>query len=217
VIYEEDKFGNVETGDNTSVVRVALNSGNGRLQGKTTAVVTKGVAAFTNLGDTKAETITLKFSGGSLNAVITNPIKVAPPVSLQPPTILGETPVLTPKVNRKGKVLSGFLLQYSAPMNLASANRASNYQVVSLATKRVKGKNVSVSTRVNVAAKYDPTTRTVKLTFSAGANPLFTRGGQIMILALSPSTGVSSQAGVLLNKNYTHFKIKPNGAGITLG
>ncbi len=66
VIYEEDQFGNLETGDNSTVVTAALDSGTGPLQGTTDATVSGGVATFTNLADNKAETITLKFTSGSL-------------------------------------------------------------------------------------------------------------------------------------------------------
>ena len=66
VVYEEDQFGNLETGDNSTVVTVALGSGSGPLTGTFTATVVGGVATFTNLGDNTAETITLTFSSGNL-------------------------------------------------------------------------------------------------------------------------------------------------------
>ena len=66
VIDEQDQFGNLETGDNSTVVTVALNSGSGPLQGTLTATVSGGVATFTNLSDNKAETITLKLTSGAL-------------------------------------------------------------------------------------------------------------------------------------------------------
>ena len=222
VIYEEDRFGNLETGDNRSVVTVSLNSGSGPLQGTTTATVAKGVATFTNLADSIAETITLRFTSGSLNAAITSPITITPSASLQAPTITGYTVVKTQEYNSKGKpkgkpVFSGFSLQYSAPMNPATAGLTSNYQVVSLSTKRVKGKTVSVATPVNITARYNQSNNTVTLTISGSKNPFSKGGGQITILASSPTTGVSSQTGVLLNPKYTLLSIKPNASGITLG
>ena len=66
VVYEEDQFGNVETGDSTTVVTAALASGSGPLQGTTQVAVAQGVAAFTNLFDDKAETIKLSLTSGSL-------------------------------------------------------------------------------------------------------------------------------------------------------
>jgi hypothetical protein len=62
VVYVEDQYGNLETGDNTTQVTAALNSGTGPLQGTTTVTVSGGVATFTNLSDNKAETISLMFT-----------------------------------------------------------------------------------------------------------------------------------------------------------
>jgi subtilase family serine protease len=78
VIWEEDQFGNVETGDNSTVVTVSLASGVGPLQGTTTETVSAGIATFANLSDNKAETITLKFASGNLQAATSTNIGVAP-------------------------------------------------------------------------------------------------------------------------------------------
>jgi hypothetical protein len=78
VIYEEDQFGNLETGDNSTVVTAALNTGSGPLQGTLTATVSGGVATFTNLADSTAETITLKFTGTGLASATSNSIVVSP-------------------------------------------------------------------------------------------------------------------------------------------
>ncbi len=77
VIYEEDEFGNLETGDNTTVVTASLGSGAGPLQGTITATVTGGVATFTNLADDTAETITLRFASGSLATATSSSIVVS--------------------------------------------------------------------------------------------------------------------------------------------
>ncbi len=77
VIYEEDQYGNLETGDNSTVVTVSLNTGSGPLQGTTTAKVSGGVATFTNLADDTAETISLKFASGSLASATSNSIVVS--------------------------------------------------------------------------------------------------------------------------------------------
>ncbi len=60
MIYEEDQYGNLETGDNSTVVSATLASGDGPLQGTTNVTVSGGVATFTNLGDNMAETISLE-------------------------------------------------------------------------------------------------------------------------------------------------------------
>jgi hypothetical protein len=77
VIYEEDAFGNLETGDNSTQVLASLHSGTGPLQGTTTVIVSGGVATFTNLADNKAQTISLDFTSGSLTKVTSNNITVS--------------------------------------------------------------------------------------------------------------------------------------------
>ncbi len=90
VIYEEDPYGNLETGDNHTVVSASLATGTGPLLGTTMATLSGGIATFTHLADNKAETISLKFVSGQLNT-ISHPIVVtaAPATQLvvttQPP------------------------------------------------------------------------------------------------------------------------------------
>ena len=83
VISIEDRFGNLETGDNSTVVTAALNSGAGPLQGTTTATAVGGVARFTNLADSTAESITLSFTGGGLTPAVSSPVVVSPAVDLR--------------------------------------------------------------------------------------------------------------------------------------
>ena len=78
VIYEEDQFGNVETTDNSTVVTASLATGVGPLAGTLIATVSGGIATFTNLADDAAETITLKFSSGSLATATSGNIVVSP-------------------------------------------------------------------------------------------------------------------------------------------
>src|SRR5262249_18425449 len=82
VVYVEDKWGNLESGDNTTQVTVALQSGAGPLLGTTTITVTGGIAAFGSgvaapLQDNKAESVTLAFSSAGLTGANANPIVVA--------------------------------------------------------------------------------------------------------------------------------------------
>ena len=79
VVYVEDQFGNLETGDNTTQVTAALNTGSGPLRGTTTITVSGGVARFTNLSDTTAETISLLFTSvPALASAVSNNIVVSP-------------------------------------------------------------------------------------------------------------------------------------------
>ena len=77
VVEEEDQYGNVETGDSSTVITAALASGTGPLLGTTAVTLQDGVAAFTNLYDQTAETITLVFSGGKLTSPASDSIAIS--------------------------------------------------------------------------------------------------------------------------------------------
>ena len=85
VVYVEDQFGNIETGDNTTQVTAAsLPMGSGPLQGTTTVTVSDGVATFTDLADNTAETISLQFTSvPALTAATSNNIVVSPAAASQ--------------------------------------------------------------------------------------------------------------------------------------
>jgi streptogramin lyase len=78
VVYEEDQYGNLETGDNSTVVTASLATGAGPLQGTRSIELQSGVAAFSNLSDNLAETIALEFSGGGLSSGPSNSVVVGP-------------------------------------------------------------------------------------------------------------------------------------------
>ena len=85
VIYVEDQYGNLETGDNTTQVTAAsLPLGSGPLQGTTTVTVSGGIATFTNLADDKAETISLQFTSAPvLTSATSSNIVVSPAAASQ--------------------------------------------------------------------------------------------------------------------------------------
>ena len=85
VIYVEDQYGNLETGDNsTQVTAASLPVGSGPLQGTTTVTASGGIATFTNLADDKAETITLHFTSSSgLTAATSSNIVISPAAASQ--------------------------------------------------------------------------------------------------------------------------------------
>src|SRR5262249_42577665 len=63
VLKEEDAFGNIITTDNSSTVTAARGSqGTSTLQGTTTVTLVNGVATFSGLFYTKAETLNIAFS-----------------------------------------------------------------------------------------------------------------------------------------------------------
>ena len=85
VVYVEDQYGNIETGDSTTQVTAAsLPVGSGPLQGATIVTVRGGIATFTNLADNKAETITLQFTGDPvLTPATSSSIVVSPAAASQ--------------------------------------------------------------------------------------------------------------------------------------
>jgi Bacterial Ig-like domain (group 3) len=106
VIDETDKFGNLETSDDSTVVTVSLSSGIGPLQGRTLSIrVVGGVASFSGLGDNTAETIALEFSGDGMTSLPSAPIVVQPAapfrlnIDTQPsPTAAAGVPLATQPV-----------------------------------------------------------------------------------------------------------------------
>jgi hypothetical protein len=208
VVIEEDQFGNIESGDSSTTVTASLASGAGPLQGTLAATLSKGAATFTNLGDSAAETIALRFIAGSLTSATSAPIQVAPPNSPPPnptPTILGATVVMTPKTKKKKATFSGFNIQYSIPMNQTRVTSNANYLLMAT-VKGTKQKAVGFS------ATYNPSNNSV--TLKVNGKNLFAKGGQLTILS-SPPNGVSSAAGVYLSSSSLSFTISPNAKSIT--
>ncbi len=78
VVDEEDRYGNVETGDNSTVVTASVSSGAGTLEGTMTATVVNGVASFDDLEDNTAGALTLQFAAPNLPAAISDPSVVSP-------------------------------------------------------------------------------------------------------------------------------------------
>jgi subtilisin family serine protease len=76
VIVEEDRFGNRETGDDTSEISASASNGSAALQGTTVATFSSGVATFTNLAEDTAGTVSVTFKSGSLVPVTSNSIQV---------------------------------------------------------------------------------------------------------------------------------------------
>ncbi len=83
VIALEDRFGNLETLDGSSVVSASPSNGTGPLQGTIIATLSGGVATFTNLADDTAQTISVTFKSGSLSPVTSNGIHVNPAAATQ--------------------------------------------------------------------------------------------------------------------------------------
>src|SRR6185436_3908710 len=78
VIRIEDAFGNLVTSDNGRVITASKASGSAALQGTVTASTVNGVATFSNLAYTVAETISINFDAGSLTGTLSSNVVINP-------------------------------------------------------------------------------------------------------------------------------------------
>ncbi len=80
VIFAEDRYGNLETSDNHTKVKVALRTGTGPLHGVTIVKVSGGIAKYRGLAVDKAQTIVLVFKSGKLARATSKSITIRPSV-----------------------------------------------------------------------------------------------------------------------------------------
>src|SRR5439155_948183 len=73
-----DAFGNLRSGDSSTVVTVARSAGSGTLQGTLTATAANGVATFANLSHNLATTISLNFTASGVGGATSGNIVVSP-------------------------------------------------------------------------------------------------------------------------------------------
>src|SRR5262249_47326445 len=81
VIRVEDQFGNLRSGDNSTVVTATRAAGSGTLQGTTSVTAANGVVTFANLSHNVATNITITFSSGSLASATSGMIAVGQAVA----------------------------------------------------------------------------------------------------------------------------------------
>ncbi len=148
------------------------------------------------------------YSGASASGTLTVN-SVAPP----PLFIIGEQAIFRHTGKKKGKLaLSGFLFQFSAPLDQTSATTGGNFVVDSITTKRIKKRTQIVLHPIKAfALKYNSSNDSVTLTFNG--KQTFPTGGQITVLARTATTGVTAATGATLTEN-TVFLIPRGGHGI---
>ena len=175
----------------------------------------------------------IQVSAGGLTGTATDPLSVssvapppppppAPPPAPSPPppaTAAAPTVVLarlatTQKTNKKGKppgkpIFAGFYIQYSRPMNAATAGVTTDYQVFSNVIKKVKKQTTTTDKPVPFSVSYNPAQNAV--TINVKSTKPFAKGGEITI------RGVTSQAGIALSSSDTTFTILVKAKGITIG
>jgi ELWxxDGT repeat protein len=202
----------------------------------TTMRAEDGVATFTGLTVTTSSSGELiQISAAGLTGTATNPLSVSsvappppPPASSPPPLPLPPPPPATAsaptvvlqrlatiqKSSKKGKpvgkpVFSGFYIQYSQPMNAATAGLAADYQVLSSVIKKVKKQTTRSDKPVPFSVSYSPAQNAV--TINLKTTRPFAQGGEITI------RGVISQAGIALSSSDTTFTILARAKGIKIG
>ncbi len=83
VVYEEDQYGNLETGDSITTVTATLSDQAAQLLGTATVTVAGGVATFTDLSTQKAGTMMLVFNSTGLTGVSSKSIVISPAAASQ--------------------------------------------------------------------------------------------------------------------------------------
>ena len=76
VVAEEDRYGNLESGDDTTVVTASAAANFGKLLGTTDVTLSGGLATFTDLSTDVAGAVTLLFGAGSLAPASSSPVAV---------------------------------------------------------------------------------------------------------------------------------------------
>ena len=195
VIFEEDQFGNVETGDNSTTVTASLASGAGPLHGPATVTLSGGVGTFSDLSDRLAEQITLRFVAGSLSTPASSIVQITAP------TPSASVSVASTKTKKTTKTVNANPIQHRDGSFERRNGSSGNYHLVGISGTGKKKK----STPVNFTLAFNQSTNTVRLTVTAKKSP-FAKGGQLMISASSPG-GVKSQAGLFLSSGSLVFTV----------
>ncbi len=175
-----------------------------------TAWATINAGGLATAGSPGAVTISATFDGitGSTGLTVVTP-KITPTQTV----IIGEQPLFARKLNKKGKpagkaVLSGFTLDFSVPLNAASASNPANYQLDTVTTKRVKKK---IKTTLHSITRFTLSyvTASDAIEIKLGAKETFPTGGQLTVLG-----GVATNSGGTLS-GPTVFTIFKGGKRIS--
>ncbi len=205
----EDAYGNVVPTFSGSVT-ISLPGDTGLT---TTVQATNGVATFTGLvvNTTAAQGESITATSGGIKSPPSSPVKILPPPVPQAPTVISEQPVKIQLFNKKGKKtgkpVSGFALRFSTTMNSSTAGQRANYNVYSTFIKKVKKTTHTSLKPVGFTSSYNPATNTVTLEVKS-TQPFAKSGGEITI------SGVTDQAGTLLDASDTTFIIGKNGKSV---
>jgi hypothetical protein len=190
VVYEVDRFGNLETGDNTAVVTAVPNTGAGPLSGAT-ATLSGGIARFVDLADVAIETLTLKFTAGALSSGASSPITVGQRGGSVPLTVTGASETAGQVLNAKGQPtgpkLFVYTITFSTAIDPTVFGNTSLYEVDSI-VKQKKGQGYQRLPTFPVTVSGN----TVR--FMLKKPQKFALGGRIV---LSPTLGITNPTLIL--------------------
>jgi hypothetical protein len=213
VVAADDQYANVDT-NYTGQITIAIA---GEPNFPMTVQATNGVATFTGLTlPASAKGSTIEATANGLNKLVSKPLDLEPV-----PTIIGESVLMARKTSKNGKpvgkpTFQGFEIDFSTPMNLATAGQYINYRLVATTTKRVKKKTVTVNTPVPFKAAYSQANGKYSVLLTVKSSKPFAKGGLITVND-SPPDGVSSQAGILLSPGQLTFKISAKAKSLVPG
>ena len=193
VVYEVDQFGNVETGDNATLLIASLATGIGPLQGTTSITLSGGIGTYANLANNSAGTMSLVFSGGGLSAGPSNNVNVSPGPASQlvihtPPdsSVVAGSPLTDPIVideeDQYHNIETG---DDSTVVTVSLASGVGPLQGTSTAT--VSG---GIATFTNLG---DDTAETITLKFSSGNLTAPTSAGIVVSPAAASKLVVTQQ------------------------
>ncbi len=143
------------------------------------------------------------------SAMASVPINVLPQAPPEHVTIIGEQPVFTRKLNKKGKpigkaVLTGFTLEFNTPLLASAVSNPGNYEVDTVTIKKVK-KSLDRLVHPIKGFTVTETPATNSVTIKLAGTQSFPTGGQITVLP-----GVTDNFNAVLS-GPTVFKITPGG------
>jgi hypothetical protein len=157
---------------------------------------------------------------GASGTLIVKALPTPSPTPMTTPTktlfIVGEQPLFRRKTTKKGKpignpVLTGFVFDFSDALNPSSATSNTNYQVDTVATKRVKKQTRRILHPItSFSVAYSAANDSVTLTFAG--KQTFRTWGQITVVGGTP-TGVTGMSGAALSGR-TDFTISSGGRNI---
>ncbi len=205
----EDAYGNVVPTFSRSVT-ISLPGDTGFT---TTVQANNGVATFTGLvvNTTAVQGESITATSGAIKSPPSIPVTVLPPPVPQAPTVIseqsGKIQLFNNKGKKSGKPAYGFALRFSTTMNSSTAGLPANYHVYSTFIKKAKKTTHTSLKPVGFTSSYNPATNTVTLEVKS-TQPFAKAGGEITI------SGVTDQAGTLLDASDTVFIIGKNGKSV---